>query len=145
VVHFCAALLVSAFFSAPWHALAPVGVATTAVGGLGVVYSLMVLRRAIMQKDYKPVLEDWIWHAALPTLAYAMLVHSGLALRHETADTIYVVGAATLLLLFIGIHNAWDAVTYLTLVLRAPGPEGSAPVAADRREARRPPRRRGTP
>jgi uncharacterized membrane protein HdeD (DUF308 family) len=24
----------------------------------------------------------------------------------------FVVGAATLLLLFVGIHNAWDAVTY---------------------------------
>jgi hypothetical protein len=59
-----------------------------------------------------------------PRWAYAALAHSGFALRHESADTIYVVGAASLLLMFIGIHNAWDTVTYLTLVLRESGPEG---------------------
>jgi hypothetical protein len=34
-----------------------------------------------------------------------------------------VVGAATLLLLFVGIHNAWDAVTYLVLVKKREQPE----------------------
>jgi len=73
VVHFCAALLVSAIFSAPWHGLAPAGVATSVIGVLGVAYSLIVLRRAMRQKDYEPVLEDWIWHAVLPTVTYARL------------------------------------------------------------------------
>jgi hypothetical protein len=31
---------------------------------------------------------------------------------------LFVVGAATLLLLFVGIHNAWDAVTYHVFVNR---------------------------
>jgi hypothetical protein len=30
-----------------------------------------------------------------------------------------VIGAAALLLLFVGIHNAWDAVTYIAVVRRA--------------------------
>ena len=29
----------------------------------------------------------------------------------HTRPALFVVGAATLLLLFVGIHNAWDAVT----------------------------------
>jgi len=36
---------------------------------------------------------------------------------HER-DALFGVGAAALLLLFTGIHNAWDTVTYLVLVKR---------------------------
>src|SRR5512147_1001873 len=86
VVHFCAALLVSAIFSAPWQALAPPGIAIAACGVAGVVYSIAVLRRALRQREYQPVLEDWIWHAALPMLAYTALVVSGLALSRVASD-----------------------------------------------------------
>jgi len=115
VVHFCMALLVSAIASAPWGGLAPAGVAFGLVGVGGFLYSANVLRRSLRQKDYKPVLEDWIWHAALPILAYAALVHAGIAIARGSADTEWIVGGASLLLVFIGIHNAWDTVTYVTL------------------------------
>jgi len=114
VVHFCAALLVSAIFSAPWHGTATLGLSAV-IGACGVVYSLAVLRRAMRQKDYKPVLEDWTWHAALPILSYAALLAAGLRLLGPTEDALYFVGGATLLLVFIGIHNAWDTVTYVML------------------------------
>ena len=115
VVHFCAALLVSAIFSAPWHGLGPPGVAVAVAGVLGFVYSIAVLRRAQRQRDYKPVLEDWIWHAVLPLLAYAALVHAGIRLSRVSPDAMFIVGGSTLLLVFIGIHNAWDTVAYVTL------------------------------
>jgi hypothetical protein len=129
IVHFCAALLVSALFSAPWSGLGAPGVAVALCGLGGLVYSVMVLGIALRQKEYKPVLEDWIWHAVLPMLAYAALVHSGWALRRESPDTLYVIGAALLLLLFIGIHNAWDTVTYVTLE-RAKAAKASKAAAA---------------
>jgi len=74
-----------------------------------------VMRRASRQRDYKPVLEDWIWHSALPILAYAALMLAGLQLTRAWDDALYIVGGSTLLLVFIGIHNAWDTVTYVTL------------------------------
>ncbi len=114
VVHFCAALLVSAIFSAPWHDLGPPGVAIAVAGVCGFVYSVTVLRRALRQRDYKPVLEDWIWHAALPMIAYAALFHGGIQLVRNSADTLFIVGGSALLLVVIGIHNAWDTVTYVT-------------------------------
>src|SRR5512145_109067 len=55
VVHFCAALLVSAVLSAPWTGLGPPGVVLALAGLCGVVYSIDVLRRARRQRDYKPV------------------------------------------------------------------------------------------
>ncbi len=115
VVHFCAALLISAIFAAPWHGLGPPGVAAALCGACGFVYSVVVLRRAMRQRDYHPVLEDWIWHAALPMLTYAALVHAGIQLTRTRGDLLYVVGGAALLLVFIGIHNAWDTVTYITV------------------------------
>jgi hypothetical protein len=131
VVHFCAALLVGAIFSAPWHSMGPPGVATALCGGCGILYSLSVLRRAMRQRDYKPVLEDWAWHAALPLLAYAALLHAGINLHRVSMGAQYIVAGAVLLLVFIGIHNAWDTVTYVTMqgLARAPKPtDASAQV-----------------
>ena len=115
VVHFCAALLVSALFSVPWHGLAAPGIAALLCGAGGLVYSIAVLRRAMRQRDYKPVLEDWIWHAALPILAYGALILAGILLAWAADDALYIAGGASLLLVFIGIHNAWDTVIYVTL------------------------------
>jgi hypothetical protein len=129
IVHFCAALLVSAILSAPWHGLAPPGIAIAMIGAGGLVYSIVVLRRASRQRDYKPVLEDWIWHAALPIVAYAALVHAGIQLARDLVDVLYIVGGSVLLLVFIGIHNAWDTVTYVMLT-RARERRAAAAAAA---------------
>jgi hypothetical protein len=115
VVHFCMALLVSAIFAAPWEGLRSPGVAVGVVGAGGFVYSAVVLRRALRQRDYKPVLEDWIWHAAIPMATYAALLFAGIQLGRASADALYIVGGSTLLLMFIGIHNAWDTVMFVTV------------------------------
>ncbi|MGE5176230.1 MAG: hypothetical protein ACM3JJ_07610 [Hyphomicrobiales bacterium] len=113
VVHFCAALLVSAICGAPWAGLTLPGGAIAVAGVCGVLYSLVVMRRAVRQSDYEPVLEDWAWHAVLPTLAYASWIYGGFQLERGHADAPYYVGGAALLLLFVGIHNAWDTVVYV--------------------------------
>ncbi len=74
-----------------------------------------MLRRARRQTGYKPVLEDWIWHTALPITAYAALLIAALGLGRAPVPALFVVGAISLLLLFIGIHNAWDTVTYIAV------------------------------
>jgi hypothetical protein len=61
------------------------------------------------------VLEDWIWHAVLPLIAYALLLIAALLLRQHPERVLFVIGATALLLLFIGIHNAWDTVTYIAV------------------------------
>jgi hypothetical protein len=71
------------------------------------------MRRAVQQRDYEPVFEDWAWHAAIPTLAYASWIYGGLQLERGRVDAPYFVGGAALLLLFVGIHNAWDTVVYV--------------------------------
>jgi uncharacterized membrane protein YphA (DoxX/SURF4 family) len=79
-----------------------------------------VLRRARRQTDYQPVLEDWRFHTVLPLVSYTALVIAALLLPGQATPALFVIAAATLLLLFIGIHNAWDNVTYIALELSRP-------------------------
>jgi hypothetical protein len=115
IVHFCAALLVSAILSAPWRGLQSAALALGACGLAGVVYALIVARRARLQTRYTPVLEDWIWHTVLPLAAYVCLSLAAAMLSRRPTSMLFVIGSGTLLLLFIAIHNAWDAVTYFTV------------------------------
>jgi len=115
VVHFCAALLVASILSAPWGGLRYAGIAVAGCGALGVIYSAVVIRRAHRQTEYQAVFEDWVWHNILPLLAYSALFGAGVILERSSAHALFVIGAALLLLVFIGIHNAWDTVTYLTV------------------------------
>ena len=113
VVHFCASLLASAIVSAPWRTLASPAFGLGGVGAAGVVYAVVVTRRARHQTEYDPVFEDWLWHSILPFCAYAAIFFASLLLRSSAYDALFIVGAAALLLLFIGIHNAWDTVTFV--------------------------------
>lgn len=114
VVHFGTALLVSAIMSAPWPGVLGARLALGVCGVAGVIYALIVLRRARRQTDYQPVFEDWLFHNALPLIAYSSLVAAAVQLSERSAP-LFVIGGATLLLLFVGIHNSWDTVTYIVL------------------------------
>jgi len=59
------------------------------------------------------VLEDWLWHVSFPLVGYVALLVAALLLWRDPAPCLLVIAATALLLLFIGIHNAWDAVTYI--------------------------------
>jgi hypothetical protein len=118
VVHFCAVLLISAILSAPWPALSSAALALGACGVAGFAYVVMVVRHAWRQTDYVPVFEDWLWHAALPLIAYATLLVAAILLQRYPAPSLFVIGGTALLLLFVGIHNAWDSVVYIALQRR---------------------------
>lgn len=69
-----------------------------------------------VQTAYKPEFEDWLFHVVLPLAAYATLALSAFSASSHAGEALFGVGGATLLLLFIGIHNAWDAVAYYVFV-----------------------------
>jgi hypothetical protein len=120
VAHFGLAGLVAALLSAPWQALWQAGVLLGLAGLAGVTYVVIVVRRVRRQRDYQPVLEDWLFHTVLPLVSYTTFVVAALLLPAYPAQALFVIAAATLLLLFIGIHNAWDNVTYIALELTQP-------------------------
>jgi hypothetical protein len=61
------------------------------------------------------VLEDWIWHTTLPPLGYGAMAIAAALLRRYSEQSLFVIAAATVLLTFIGIHNAWDTVTFIAV------------------------------
>src|SRR6267378_3634533 len=124
VVHFCAVLLVSSILSAPWQALSHASAVVGICGAAGVIYSLIVVRRARNVTAYKPELEDWIFHCVLPLVAYLTLLVSAVTLTFRHVPALFGVAFFTLILLFVGIHNAWDTVTYVAVALKPPPPTG---------------------
>ena len=64
---------------------------------------------------YQSTLEDWLWYMAFPLLAHILLIVAAFVLPENPAPALYIVGAAMLLLLFVGIRNAWDMVTFLAV------------------------------
>lgn len=115
VIHFCAVLLISAILSAPWHTLSSVAIALGACGFAGVVYVLIVIARARRQSGYKPVFEDWLWHMVLPLVAYALVLIAASLLTSHPHGILFMIAAAALILLFDGIHNSWDTITYFAI------------------------------
>ena len=97
----------------PWQAISSAGLALGTCGVAGIGYMAIVVRRARRQTGYAPVLEDWLWHCIFPLIAYVTLLLTALVLRRDPPRCLLVIGATALLLLFSGIHNAWDSVTYI--------------------------------
>jgi hypothetical protein len=112
VVHFGVVLLLSAILSAPWQSIGSVSFLWGLLGIGGLVYAGIVMRRLRRQTAYRPVFEDWVFHCLLPVVSYAMFAVSAFIAGWHARRALFVVAAAVLLLLFIGIHNAWDGVTY---------------------------------
>jgi hypothetical protein len=118
VVHFAAVLLLAAVGSAPWDGIATVSVLWGLVGLAGAMYVIIVARRVRLQTVYQAVFEDQLFHVLLPLAAYALLAVAAYTARSHQRPAMFLVGTAVLLLLFIGIHNAWDTVTYHVFVKR---------------------------
>jgi len=120
VVHFCLCLTVSAVLSAPWPSPSTASYPLVGIGIGGAFYTLLVIHRARHQTKYQPVAEDWLWHAVFPLLSYAVLLGAALCLPHHAVTALFLIAGTALLLIFVGIHNAWDTVAYLAVQQRAP-------------------------
>jgi hypothetical protein len=119
IVHFCAVLALAAYLSMPHQHIDTLGAGFGLAGLAGVVYGGFIARNMHRHRPtYAPVGEDWIWNVIVPTLAYALLATMAVLIWRWPAQSLYGVAVVTLLLLFIGIHNAWDIAVWMTTVHR---------------------------
>ena len=116
VIHFCSALLLSALLNVPGQTSYGYGWVLAAIGIWGVLYTANTARhvRRLSRGDYIAVTEDWIWNVLLPLACYGALLTAGTLASAHVALALYITAAVTLLLLFIGIHNAWDIAVWFT-------------------------------
>lgn len=124
IVHYQIVLFLSAMLLAPWHSILPIAIIWGMVGAIGFVYQCVVVRRLRKQAAYKPGFEDWLFYVALPFAAYLLLAGSPFAAHAYEREAAFTVGAATVLLLFAGIHNSWDSISYQVFVVRSRPPAG---------------------
>ncbi len=115
VVHFCAVLLIAGILSAPWQAFSSASLLLGLLGLGMVLYLIIVMWRMRHIPHYPTPLNDWLWYMAFPLIAYIVLIVAAIALPANPALGLYIISAAMVVLLFLGIHNAWDLVTYLAV------------------------------
>ena len=125
VVHFAMVLLLSAALCAPWPDIVPLAIIVAGAGLGGCIYMFQITRYIYQQhrrgQGYQIVFEDWLFHVILPLLAYALLVVSAVGDFINIRQTLFLLGAAVLLLLASGIHNAWDLIAYHVFVRASTG------------------------
>ena len=115
VLHLGAALLLSAMSAAPWPGLTSFRISLALYGVTGFTYMVIVVRRTRRLTEYAAVFEDWLFHAVLPLVAYIAVLIAAVSVPRASTLSLFAIGAAALLLLFVGVHNAWDTVTYILI------------------------------
>jgi hypothetical protein len=115
VMHFSAALLVSAVLSAPWSVLIQPAIVLGLAGLYGFIYILRVMSLTRQLSTYRPDLEDWAWYTILPLGAYAVIVAGAVLLPLFAVKALFAIATGVMSLIFIAIRNAWDVVTYITI------------------------------
>ncbi|HKR07617.1 MAG TPA: hypothetical protein VJS39_00390 [Gemmatimonadaceae bacterium] len=132
VVHLMAVLFIGAIISAPWEDLSHTAWVIGLFGFTGIVYTAVVTKRASSSRRYQPVLEDWIFHVVMPFIAYLLMLGAAVTVTRFDTPALFAIGTASLLLLVVGVHNAWDTVTYIALDMprqeSAPRTDASPPA-----------------
>ena len=115
-MHFGTVLALAAFLCMPGQNTISLSLGFGIVGVGGLIYAGIIvasMRRNVSR--YVPVFEDWLWHAILPMLVYAALLFFAILIQHRIERSLYGVAAASVLMLFIGIHNAWDVAVSISV------------------------------
>jgi hypothetical protein len=115
VVHFGAVLMLAGILSAPWQTFSSLSLVLGLLALGMVLYLIIVLRRMWRVPNYQSTLEDWLWYMAFPLLAHVLLIVAAFVLPKNPSSALYIVGSAMMLLLLVGIRNAWDMVTFLAV------------------------------
>jgi hypothetical protein len=131
IVHFGTVLALAAFLCVPRQTLLSTSFGLSGAGIAGLVY-IGIIASNLHHKlgDYVAAGEDWLCHVVLPGAAYALLLASAFLIWRHPDPTLYGVATASMLLLFVGIHNAWDIAVWMTLRKQdPPKPEDSSRAA----------------
>ena len=116
IVHFGGVLALAAYLSMPHQGVMSLSVGFAVAGLVGLIYGGAIAANMRRQgSGYIPVHEDWIWNVVLPALVYGGLLFMALLVWRKPLPALYGVAAASLLLLFIGIRNAWDLAVWMTV------------------------------
>jgi hypothetical protein len=117
--HFTTILVISSVMLVPELPVPVLGALLALDGFGGLVYSIWTLAYRRWRENKLPFL-DWIWLVALPIVCFALILVSGVLVAIAGPLGFHAIAAAMLLLIVVGIRNAWDIVLWIA---QQPRPE----------------------
>lgn len=115
VIHLSAVMFACVLAMVPsldWLAL---GVLFGVGGTVGMVYSAI---RAVRIRRRKLELVDHFWYAAVPTVAYVIMIAAAVMALLPAPHALEVLAISMALLLAAGIRNAWDLLLFIVAQTR---------------------------
>ncbi len=123
IVHFCAVLVVALIVSAPWQSILDVSLVLGLANLGGVVYIVTSVPQMRRMEGYQPSRYDWIWYFSVPLALYVIIGIAAVLLLSHPVGALYAISTGALLILFTGLHNAWDLVIFLAVERSHPDDE----------------------
>jgi hypothetical protein len=111
VTLFTTPLLVSVLMLVPGLTMFMLGAALTIVGLCGLCYPIAVDVHGQWRRNELDA-ADWLWYVGLPFAGYGIILAASVAILLHAPPGLPIAAGGVLLLLVIGIHNAWDLVLY---------------------------------
>ena len=115
VVHFGAAIIVAGDMLAPWHSARNACAIAALLAVCGVAYMARVIGRTHKMIDYDADLEDRLWYNIFPFVAYGTVAAGSFLALASAGAGLFIVAAGVVMLMFVGIRNAWDIVTFIAV------------------------------
>jgi hypothetical protein len=112
-VYFTTTLVVSAVLMVPDLPAMAIG-AFLCLGAVASLGYLAYTKAHQQARHNKLPFLDWIWFVGLPIAGYMLLLISGIGFLLQAALSMHGVAVALILLLVIGIRNAWDLVIWIS-------------------------------
>jgi hypothetical protein len=114
VVHFSAVLVICLLATIPTETWILLGLLQTCTGAIGLVYSGWIWRRMMKHGIIASIdVVDRLWYALLPIAAYLLVIAAGVSLPRQSEVSLNILALALILLLLIGIRNAWDMTVWI--------------------------------
>jgi hypothetical protein len=116
VLHFTAVLTSCVLATAPAHTVLSLGILLVVVGVLGAGYATWLWRHMWRRGFVSTIdLADRSWYVFAPFLAYLLMAAAGIELQREIGPALELFAVTLLLLLLIGIRNAWDMTVWIVI------------------------------
>lgn len=112
IVVFFATIIVLAILMLMPHAPAPALALLLAILAIAGLWYMIGSRAHSVWRTNKLGVDDLFWYVLLPYLGYAIIGVSAVGILKSATFGLYGEAAAILLLLLIGMRNAWDLVVY---------------------------------
>ena len=114
VLHFSAVLVTGLLAASPRHGPLSLAVLLALEGVLGLAYTFR-LQLHFRRRGFTVDLEDRSWYLFAPLLGYFLILLTGLLVPQHLDVALPVLAFAMVLLLLLGIRNAWDMTVWVVI------------------------------